>query len=80
MNYVITQRINHKFQKMYAQVELEQRVNSRDFERLLDLAKSMGGWYAKRYHADPGGFAFEAKDAAVAFAHKAFTKEVVNGM
>jgi SAM-dependent methyltransferase len=47
---------------------LPERVDRAEYMRLLDHAKSLGGWYSKPWGKTPGGFAFKSRDNAEAFA------------
>lgn len=47
---------------------LPDRVERAEFDRLLDRAKSLRGWYSKPWAGTPGGFAFKDEAAAFEFA------------
>lgn len=47
------------------------RVERAEFERLRDLAETLGGWYSKPWGKTPGGFAFKDRAAAETFANPA---------
>lgn len=66
--YSITERIHTKKGTKYTQVEIDSRVDRAEFERLRDSAKAAGGWYSRQWGKIPGGFAFNARVEAEAWA------------
>jgi hypothetical protein len=48
-------------------VVLDSRVERDEFDRIRDACKRAGGWYSRAWGKTPGGFAFEAQDAADVF-------------
>lgn len=48
-------------------VELAERVERDEFDRLLGAAKALRGWYSRPWQGTPGGFAFKSEEAARAF-------------
>ncbi|MDZ7823099.1 MAG: class I SAM-dependent methyltransferase [Ahrensia sp.] len=46
---------------------LPDRVERDEYLRLLDVAKSLGGWYSKPWGKTPGGFAFKELESAESF-------------
>lgn len=48
-------------------VVLDSKVDDGTFNRLRSEAKSLGGWYSRKWGRTPGGFAFETQDAAEQF-------------
>ena len=48
-------------------VVMDQRVERDEYLALLDRAKSMGGWYSRKWGSTPGGFAFTEQEQASAF-------------
>lgn len=48
---------------------MPERVERAEFDRLRDLASSMGGWYSRPWGGTPGGFAFKERAAAEGFAN-----------
>ncbi len=53
---------------------LPERVDREEYLRLLDHAKSLGGWYSKPWGGTPGGFAFKVRTNAEAFASEGNTQ------
>lgn len=49
-------------------VQLAERVDRAEFERLLDDAKAHRGWYSRAWNGTPAGFAFKQETAAREFA------------
>lgn len=47
--------------------ELRERVEREDFDRFLQAAKALGGWYSRPWGGTPGGFAFKSEAAALQF-------------
>lgn len=47
---------------------LADRVDRAEFDRLLNRAKDLGGWYTRQWGTTPGGYAFKSEDAANKFA------------
>lgn len=50
---------------------LPERVDRAEYDRLLEAAKALGGWYSKPWGKTPGGFAFKERQAAESFAGNA---------
>lgn len=50
---------------------LPERVDRAEYDRLLEAAKALGGWYSKPWGKTPGGFAFKVRENAEAFAGNA---------
>ncbi|RVC22820.1 hypothetical protein EN879_16885, partial [Mesorhizobium sp. M7A.F.Ca.AU.002.02.1.1] len=48
---------------------MPERVERDEFNRLRDLAETLGGWYTKPWGKTPGGFAFKKQEAADTFAN-----------
>ncbi|AZO29364.1 hypothetical protein [Mesorhizobium sp. M1B.F.Ca.ET.045.04.1.1] len=48
---------------------MPERVERDEFNRLRELAETLGGWYSKPWGKTPGGFAFKKRDAAETFAN-----------
>lgn len=48
---------------------MPERVDREEFDRLRDLASTLGGWYSKPWGKTPGGFAFKDRAAAETFAN-----------
>lgn len=48
---------------------MPERVDREEFNRLRDLASSLGGWYSRPWGKTPGGFAFKDRAAAETFAN-----------
>lgn len=53
-------------------VVLADRVDRPEFERLRDSCKAAGGWYSRQWRGMPGGFAFEEREQAGAWAVQEF--------
>ncbi len=49
-------------------VLLADRVSREEYLSLLDQAKSLGGWYSRKWGSTPAGFAFKEEDSAKQFA------------
>lgn len=49
-------------------VVLKDRVDRETFEQLRDRCKALHGWYSRQWGKTPGGFAFELRATAEAFA------------
>lgn len=48
---------------------MPERVDRTEFDRLRDIAQTLGGWYSRPWGKTPGGFAFKDKASAEAFAN-----------
>lgn len=44
------------------------RMEREEFERIRDAAKSLGGWYSRKWGSTPGGYAFKIEATAHKFA------------
>lgn len=46
---------------------LSERVDREDFDRFLQAAKALGGWYSRAWDGTPAGFAFKSEAKALEF-------------
>jgi len=68
--YTITARENKR--APFHLVELADRVERAEFERLRSSAKSAGGWYSRKWGKCPAGFGFPTVEAAESWARAEF--------
>ncbi len=73
--YTLHERFHEKREKDIFIVEPSERVDRDTFKEIRARAKAAGGWYSRKWRDSPGGFAFETREAAEAFARAEFGQE-----
>lgn len=66
--FTISKHVHTKKGFTMSIVETEERVDATTFSRRLESAKSLGGWYSRKWGQTPGGFAFKDHAKAIRFA------------
>lgn len=69
----ITPRIHDKKGFQMWIVQMPDRVERAEFDRLMSKARESRGWYSRKWGSSPAGFAFKDADAARAFAAEVST-------
>lgn len=66
--FTISKHVHTKKGFTMSIVETEERVDATTFSLRLERAKSLGGWYSRKWGQTPGGFAFKDHAKAIRFA------------